>query len=437
MTITLPPLNPTLPPINTFMKATQNNQRDPFKYFTHTKRMRLASVSGLTKLSRLRNHTIPDSLLLKVFEYLTLPELMKLQVVSKKWRQLLYFANNLFTTLDLKPWNTSVDDKALIAITNFVGSRPRVIDISNCFHIKDEGFSYMINEIGISGQIEVLRAGSIWEVSAMAIMDISVPTVGKYLEEIDLSNCRNVRDNVLERILGWDEGNMEEADILANNSQFEKNLGFGCKNLKRIKVGYCKHLTDSMMFHLAQNTNHSLEILDLTRCTTITDKGFQYWAACTFPNMRKRVLKDCTFLSDMSIAFIAKSCPNLVLLNLNFCCALTDSAIDALCQGTPYLRHLDLSFCGSAVSDSSLVQISLHMTNLERLVIKGCIRVTRAGVDLILLGCTGLYFLDISQCKNAHIYPGRIPAHKLEVNPLTKSAFVTAGPYQNVIEIVL
>ena len=53
--------------------------------------------------------------------------------------------------LDLSQYSTTIDNKALIAITDFAGSRPRVIDISGCFHITDEGFSHMVNEIGIGG----------------------------------------------------------------------------------------------------------------------------------------------------------------------------------------------------------------------------------------------------------------------------------------------
>lgn len=454
--ISLPPLNPVLPSINKFSNFQNDKVLPSFQYLPHNKRVRLQLIQARRRLSVLANQgTIPDRLLIKVFEYMSLPELMKLRCICKRWRSLLYTAPNLFRKLDLTPWNISIDDNVLCQITDFVGNRPELIDISNCFHITDEGFSYMVNEIGMHGRIKCIKMKSAWDVSAMAIMDLSVPSVGHHLEELDLSNCRRVRDNVLERLIGWDTSNTNQLDGTLQQQVLprlpwgpgelpglpehdeEKDLEVGCKNLRSINVGYCKHLTDNIMFHIANHANKRLESLDLTRCTTITDVGFQYWAYRNFPNLKKLSLKDCTFLTDKSIIAIANAATNLEILDLNFCCAISDVSIEVLCLGCPNLRELDMSFCGSAVSDSSLVTISLHLRHLERLIIKGCIRVTRVGIDALLSGCSPMNYINISQCKNAHIYPGRVPAQKLQINPQTKSAFVTAGPYHNIIEIVI
>ncbi|EGW31910.1 uncharacterized protein SPAPADRAFT_139644 [Spathaspora passalidarum NRRL Y-27907] len=386
-------------------------------YIPMQKRIHLARRRKSSVLAS--NEPLPDKILLKVFGYLPLPTLMKLRIVSQKWRYLLSTFD--YPVLDLTPWNTSITDDVLCTIIDFVKTRPNVIDISNCFHITDEGFSYMINEIGMGGKITTIRMKSNWEISGMAIMDLSVPSVGQHLQELDLSNCRKVRDNVIERLLGWEEPDEE----------------VGCKNLKILNLGYCKHLTDATMNHIAQQAHERLESLDLTRCTTITDLGFEYWQYKPFPNLKKLSLKDCTYLSDKAIYAIVNSAKNLEILNLNFCCNLTDISIEILSIGCPNLRELDCSFCGSAISDSSLVTISMNLQKLEKLVLKGCVRVTRAGIDALLSGISPLSYLDISQCKNAHIYPGNYPAQPLKINPHTKTAFVTAGPYRNIIEIVV
>lgn len=430
--ISVPPMNAFVP-LNVFLAP--NSRRHSFQYMPHNKRIRLAEMAGRRRSSVLVSAgSIPDKILLKVFEYLPLPELMKLRIISRRWRQLLYVAPNLFQRLDLTPWNTSVDDSALISITDFVGSRPQYIDISNCFHVTDEGFSYMVNEIGMSGNIKVLKMRSIWEVSAMAIMDLTSPSVGKHLEEVDVSNCRKVKDNVVERLIGWT--NEGPQNFQQQNSDGSYHNDTGSKHLKILNLGYCKHLTDNIMYHISLHANERLESLDLTRCTTITDAGFQYWTYRSFPNLKKLSLKDCTFLSDKSIISLANAAPNLEILDLNFCCTLLDIAIEVLCLGCQKLRELDLSFCGSAVSDSSLVAISLHLCHLEKLVVKGCVRVTRAGVDALLSGYSPLHYINISQCRNAHEYPGHIPAQTLKINPATKSAFITAGPAHKIIEIV-
>ncbi|KAG7664975.1 uncharacterized protein J8A68_001503 [[Candida] subhashii] len=406
----------------------------PKPYIPHKRRRTLAQINpthpGRRRSSILANcELLPDKLTQQILQYLPLTSMMRFRLVSKKWRHLLHMIP--LPILDLKPWNTLVDDKALISITDFVGCRPEIIDISNCFHITDEGFSYMINEIGISGKIKTIRMVSNWEVSAMAIMDLSVAHVGRYLEEIDLSNCRKVRDDVLERLIGWGEEEEEVPGVGVDEL-------VGCKRLKVLNLGYCKHLTDSTMKHIAMQASDRIEVLDITRCTLISDLGFEYWQYRNFSNLKSLILKDCTFLTDKAMFAIANSAKNLETLNLDFCCSLTDLSIEVLSLGCPKLRQLNFSFCGSAISDSSLVTISLNLAYLERLILKGCIRVTRAGVDALLSGISPrLNYLDISQCKNAHIYPGNFPAQQLTINPQTKSAFVSAGPYNNITEIVL
>lgn len=425
-----------LTPQSTLPSSTFSPPPSDFDYIPHNKRVRLNSVGRRRSSVLAINSHLSDKTLLKIFEYLDLPTLMKLRIICKRWRQLLSLCTNLFETLDLRPWNTSLDDKSLIDIVKFVGSRPNYIDISNCFHITDEGFSYMVNEIGISGKIKCLKMRSNWEISAMAIMDLTAPSVGKNLQEIDLSNCRKVRDNVLERLIGWNNP-ADKADLGYDDYEHEYDEDIGCKNLTTIKVGYCKHLTDRIMHHISENCNERLTELDLTRCTTITDKGFEYWTYKFFPNLTTLSLKDCTFLTDKSIISLTNSVPNLKSLNLNFCCSLTDISVEVLSIGCQQLEVLDLSFCGSAVSDSSLLAISMNLNLLQRLTLKGCIRVTRAGIDSLLSSNSALNYLDVGQCKNSDFYPGAIPAQKLNVNPQTKSAFVTAGHSNKIIEIVI
>ena len=59
-----------------------------------------------------------------------------------------------------------------------------------------------------------------------------------------------------------------------------------------------------------------------------------------------------------------------------------------------------MSFCGSAVSDSSLRSIGLHLLELQSLSVRGCVRVTGVGVESVVDGCHKLEAYDVSQCKN-------------------------------------
>lgn len=362
---------------------------------------------------------LPDSIFLKVFSLLDLRTMMRASSVCHRWRDMLYYSDSLCREVDLKLWNKTIDDSALMQIVNFVGTRARSINISNCFHITDEGFSYMVNEIGIRGQIEVLKMQNTWSISAMAIMDLASPSVGRYLQEIELSNCRKVRDDVVIRLIGYRDPYQE----------------VGCPNLKRMNLGYCKGLTDRTMKYLADNACDRLESLNLARCTTISDNGFLSWQGRQFPHLQKLVLKDCSFLSDRAISSLATCAPNLIDLDLSFCCVLQEPAIDILCVCCQSLQRLNLSFCGAAVSDNSLISIS-RLNQLRQLIIVGCVRVTRQGIDLLLTNSRNVNHLNISQCPRVCENRGR-HVKPFETRPGTRSAFLKVSPYERIVEVVL
>ena len=70
------------------------------------------------------------------------------------------------------------------------------------------------------------------------------------------------------------------------------------------------------MHHIASHAASRIESVDLTRCTTITDTGFQYWGNAQFGNLRKLCLADCTYLSDNAIISLTKAAKGLRELDL-------------------------------------------------------------------------------------------------------------------------
>lgn len=210
---------------------------------------------------------------------------------------MLQTSSSLMKVLDLSKFNTTITDQSIIPITNFAGTRPKVVDISDCFHLTDEGFSYLVNGIGLA-KIQVFKMKSVWEVTGMAIMDITVPSIGSDLQEIDLSNCRKVGDATLSRLIGWVVPPQYPGST-ANPHEVQQSVPggtvVGCQKLKRISLSYCKHITDRSMYHMAMFASDRLESLNLTRCTSITDHGFSYWALRQFTALTYLCLADCTF----------------------------------------------------------------------------------------------------------------------------------------------
>jgi F-box/leucine-rich repeat protein 7 len=393
-----------------------------------TKRPRILSPTPDSDDFR-REPAFPDQVWVSIFQHFDLLALIRLRAVCKRWRQLLTLSTELCTHIDLGPFNRKVTDWSLAnIIAPFIGTRPVEIDISNCFHITDEGFQALWRTCGKN--VKVWRMKSVWDVSASQILEMS--ECAKGLEEVDWSNCRKVGDNLLARVVGWvvpePPPAREQAKQVVISSSLAKRRGasphqqrgqtqrtgqhppaaappppgtvIGCPGLSRLNLSYCKHITDRSMAHFAAHASDRLQSLSLTRCTSITDMGFQSWAAHRFPRLTHLCLADCTYLSDHSIEALASAAKNLTHLDLSFCCALSDRATEMVALGLPNLRELRMAFCGSAVSDASLGCVALHLNELRGLSVRGCVRVTGNGVENVLEGCGRLEWLDVSQCKN-------------------------------------
>jgi len=383
-----------------------------------------------TRLANCENKgLLPDEVLVLIFNHLSLHHLMRLQAVSLHWQHILQTSDKLLQHLDLSKYNRRVTDEVLIKrICPFVGHRPRTIDICNCFHMTDEGFSFLAEHCGAN--VTSWKMKSVWDVTANAILEMSSKAKG--LVNVDLSNCRKVSDALLARMVGWivpahpplgayssfnRTSNLRNRPMLrtrvsSTNSNKSNDSDapspppgtvIGCPGLAHITLSYCKHVTDRTMHHIATHASKRLTSLDLTRCTTITDTGFSYWGQTSskFTKLHTLILADCTYLSDQAIIHLTTSAgTSLRHLDLSFCCALSDTSTEVIALGCPKLEFLDMSFCGSAVSDTSLRSIGNHLTSLRHLAVRGCVRVTGMGVDAVVDGCKQLQKFDVSQCKN-------------------------------------
>ncbi|TGZ80699.1 RNI-like protein [Ascodesmis nigricans] len=362
------------------------------------KKIRIQSTGNSP--SRFNTGRLPDQLLVSIFQKLELDALMRLRAVCTHWSRLLSTSPQLLHVLDLAPYNRVITDHAITsAIAPFVGQRPRIIDISNCFHLSDAAFTTLAVLCGTN--VVDWRMKSVWDITAPAILEMSNRAKG--LKSIDLSNCRKVSDTLLARIVGWPPHPHPHPHPATYPPP---GTIIGCPSLSSLTLSYCKHLTDRTMSHLATHASQRLTHLNLTRCTTITDSGFHSWSLTTFPSLRTLILSDCTYLTDSSIIYLCSSAPYLTHLDLSFCCALSDTALEVIalrCQG---LRELRVAFCGSAVSDASLRCVGSHLWALRRLSVRGCVRVTGVGVEEVLENCELLEWFDVSQCVNLREWDG-------------------------------
>lgn len=348
---------------------------------------------------------------------------MRCRQVSMHWAHLIQNSPDVLHELNLAMYNRYVTDEVLRDIlVPLVGSRVREVDLSNCYHVTDEGFKALVD--ACAPVVKIWKMKSVWDVTAGAVLGLVDKAKG--LEEIDLSNCRKVGDTLLARVVGWivpeqKPGFQQQPPPPPHplssgkrgairrhapqpqdpaHPQPPPGTIIGAPKLKRLTLSYCKHVQDRSMAHIAIHAADRLESLDLTRCTSISDNGFHSWSIYDFRNLHKLILADCTYLSDQAIVGVVGGCRALRELDLSFCCALSDTATEVLALGLPLLRKLDMAFCGSAVSDNSLRCIGLHLLELRYLSVRGCVRVTGQGVEAVVEGCRFLEKFDVSQCKN-------------------------------------
>lgn len=260
----------------------------------------------------------PDTVLLNIFQYLELHHLLRLRAVSSHWSEILNKSAKVVRDLDLSIYNRQVTDDILVKIIcPFVGNRPRSVNINNCFHITDEGFNALANTCAPTSTTWKMK--SVWDVTASAILDMTSKATA--LQEVDLSNCRKVGDTLMARIIGWVVPANQKAGDGKNSSikptiQTAECTVYGCPQLKKLTLSYCKHVTDRSMHHIASHAAGRIEEMDLTRCTTITDQGFQYWGNARFTRLRRLCLADCTYLTDNAIVHLTNAAKQLQELDL-------------------------------------------------------------------------------------------------------------------------
>lgn len=308
--------------------------------------------SNLRKKAKVRRTTIqsngrlPDNILINIFSFLDIYQLLRLRSVSLHWTKILTMSPQLCLHLDLSTYNRYVTNKVLVdVICPFLNRRPLVVDISNCFHLTDEGFNALAS--ACSPSLRRWRMKSAWDISANAVLEMA--NRSKKLRSIDLSNCRKVSDNLLARIIGWIVTEPTPAQLARQASKSSSPIPppgtvVGCSELDSLTLSYCKHVTDRSMAHIAVHAHGRIRQLDLTRCTTITDAGFQHWSLYRFDKLETLILADCTYLTDNAIVHLTNVAKGLKCLDLVGGSVIIPSELVPFARFCAH-HHLDVLLC--------------------------------------------------------------------------------------------
>lgn len=167
-----------------------------------------------------------------------------------------------------------------------------------------------------------------------------------------------------------------------------------CHLLKSLNLQGCKGISDAGVSQLA-NSCTILEWINLAECDKLTDASIQSLSqSCTLlkylnisklpltdisvmyignyaKNLQTLIMKKCAGIQDDSVAFLAKSSLNsLLVLDLDGCTNVSDSSIQQLCLYCTQLQILDISFCRKITFPSILLIVNM-LNNLTDLRIWG------------------------------------------------------------------
>lgn len=314
----------------------------------------------------------------RLIHHLEFTSVLQLAATSHAMRSQL-FSSALLTRVDLESVHKLVTDDVLATLSGTIGPHVQALSLAHCFHITDTGLITLLEQCT---QLYELNLNSCWLVT-----DASLLALPASVQRLDLSNCRKITDRGLYHVVG---------------------------GLTHLTLSYCKNVTNRAMAFMTSGrqqgekgtSNSTLEYLNLQRCTTISDAGFENWQHQQMAALRSIDLSDCSFLTDKAIHRLVHAAPRLENVCLSFCCALSESAIEAIAL-LPNLAILDLSFCGAAVSDASIsILLAARSNTLQVLNLRGCIRLSAMGLMSGLEHARALRHLNVSQCpgisKQAH-----------------------------------
>ena len=135
-------------------------------------------------------------------------------------------------------------------------------------------------------------------------------------------------------------------------------------------------LTDAGLSYLRlepefkQPRGQCLQVLDISRCSTIGDRAF---------------------------AELCKACPSLEEVDVSFCLRLTDRAIKALCDNCPAVKHLSVGNCRRLTDASACLMADALW--LEALDFSKSVRLSDAALEVLVVELAGLTRLDVSGCS--------------------------------------
>lgn len=197
-----------------------------------------------------------------------------------------------------------------------------------------------VDDVGVLSITKKLDRLTHIDLSRTSTFPVYLDRLPKTIEEFTLVECPWVNREMIQKIAGWYPGMSTLS--LANNthilSSFWSVLIF-CKELKNLDISGCYQIGD-MEFSIALKSLQLLQVLNIGRCSNITDMGF---AELSRRGRRLVTLSlTRTKIRDRALVELALGCLTLADLNLSYCREISEKGILELVKNSRELQHLNL-----------------------------------------------------------------------------------------------
>ena len=278
------------------------------------------------------------------------------------------------------------------------------LDISECYDITETGFISLLNIVGAHlRKLDMSRL----EISLSEIS--SLTTTLPNLEDLDISECHNITDTGFVSLLNivgapLRKLNMNRLEIsLSEISSLSTTL----PNLEELDISECRNVTETGFISLLNVVGarlrkldaHGLEIrlseissltttlanledLDISECFKITETGFISLLNNVGACLRKLNMSSLV-ISLSEISSLTTTLPNLEDLYIIWCRYITETGFISLLNIVgARLRKLNMSWLGISLSEIS--SLTTTLPNLEDLDISKCRDITETGFISLL-----------------------------------------------------
>jgi len=172
----------------------------------------------------------------------------------------------------------------------------KTLNLSQCYHLTDDGVIAILNHVG--KKLKILNLAE----TGVSFSNIgSLTSTLSALEELDLANCKNLVDSSLMELLNKVGETLKILNLTATKVSFSEigSRTGSLPALEKLNLTMCFNLTDSSIVEILNQVGNTLKVIKL--------KG--------------------TDMSFTNIGFLTSTLPVLEELDLAYCRNLTDSSI--------------------------------------------------------------------------------------------------------------